>query len=119
MPEGFTVTVKGGRTLWIDDFECQGCGKYFEITLERGQETPVCEECAGELQVIITKPKDWEFKVTKSDRRIIWDEKQVEASHGLDWRETSKRPLREGGCGATQTYDGGARGAYRPVRSDG
>jgi DNA-directed RNA polymerase subunit RPC12/RpoP len=110
MPEGFTVTVKGGRTLWIDDFECQDCGKYFEITLESGQSVPACEECSGELQVVITKPKDWEFKVTKSDRRIIWDEKQIESSHGKDWRETNKRRT-EGGCGARQFYDGGRRGS--------
>jgi putative FmdB family regulatory protein len=119
MPEGFSVTISGGRTIWIDDFECRGCGAYFEIMLRRDEEVRPCPDCGSELQVVITKPKDWEMKVTKSDSRIIWSEKQIEASHGKNWRETSKRPLREGGCGGRQFYDCGARSEYRPVRADG
>lgn len=117
MPEGFTVTVKGGRTLWIDDYQCLNCGKVEEITLGPGEDPGPCE-CGGEREVVIDKPKDWEMKVTKGDGRIIWSEKQIEASHGKSWRETSKRPLREGGCGGRQFYDRGA-GRYRPVGADG
>jgi hypothetical protein len=116
MGKGFTVTVKGGRTLWCDDYECQECGKYWEITTGRDEAVPLCE-CGGKLEVVITKPKDWEFKVTKGDDRIIWSDKQIEASHGKNWRETSARPRREGGCGGRQFYDRGAS-RYRPVGAE-
>jgi len=113
MADGFTVTVKGGRTLWCDDYECVTCGQYFELTTLRDEQVPRCE-CGGELRVVITKPRDWEMKVSRGDDRIIWSDKQIEASHGKDWRETNKRPRKEGGAGARQFYDRGA-GRYRPV----
>jgi hypothetical protein len=114
MGQGFTTTIKGGRTLWCDDYECKACGAYYELTTRREEQVPHCGECGGELEVVITKPKDWEMKVTKSDDRIIWSDKQIESSHGKDWRETNKRRT-EGGCGARQFYDGGSRRGYRPV----
>jgi hypothetical protein len=113
MPEGFTVTVKGGRTLWCDDYQCKSCGRVVEITLAQGEELESCE-CGGELEVVIDKPKAWEFGRPKGDDRIIWSDRQIESSHGKDWRETNKRRT-EGGCGARQHYDRGSHGAYKPV----
>lgn len=116
MPNGFTVTVKGGRTLWYDDFECRDCGKVEEIALRPGETAGPCE-CGGERQVVIDKSKDWEMRVTKGDDRIIWSDNQIEASHGKNWRETSLRPLREGGCGGRQFYDRGAS-RYKTIGVD-
>ncbi|MBT8428306.1 MAG: hypothetical protein KJN79_00190 [Gammaproteobacteria bacterium] len=112
MSEGFTVTVTGGRTIWIDDYRCELCGEISEVALRPGQPLQVCA-CGGDRHVVIDKAKDWEMKVTKGDGRIIWSDKQIESSHGKDWRETSKRPFSEGGAGARQYYDGGA-GRYHP-----
>lgn len=111
--KGFTTKISGGRTVWIDDYRCGLCGKTREIALRCGESPDVCD-CGGKLEVTIDKPKDWEFKTSKGDDRIIWSDRQIEASHGKDWRETSKRPLMEGGAGARQFYDRGAS-HYRPV----
>lgn len=113
MGERFTVKVTGGRTVWIDDYRCGSCGKTREVAIKDGDPVERCE-CGGQLEVTIAKPKDWEMRATKSDSRIIWSDRQIEASHGKDWRQTSARPHKEGGCGARQYYDRGAS-RYRPV----
>lgn len=111
--DGFQIKTTGGRTVWIDDYRCGACGKTRELALGNGESAERCE-CGGVLEIAINKPKNWEFKVTKSDKRIIWSDKQVESSHGKGWRETSKRPFMEGGAGERQVYDRGAA-RYRPV----
>lgn len=113
MADGFTIHTRGGRTVWIDDYRCGACGKTRELTLTAGEQPERCE-CGGQLSVTIQKPRDWEMRATKSDRRIIWSDRQIESSHGKDWRETSARPWKEGGCGGRQYYDRGAS-RYRPV----
>ena len=113
MPDGFDVKITGGRTVWIDDFRCGQCGKTREQALRCGEAPQVCS-CGGAMAVTIDKPKDWDFGASKGDDRIIWNDRQIEASHGKNWRETSKRPHMEGGAGARQYYDRGAS-RYRTV----
>lgn len=57
---------------------------------------PSCPECGSidGLEKIIFAPK-----VTRvaGPSGPIWDEKQIESTHGKNWRETAKNPYREGG----------------------
>ena len=113
MSQGFSVEIKGGRTVWIDDYRCETCGKTREMALRCDEGAGRCE-CGGTLSIAIDKPKNWEMLVTRGDDRIIWSDRQIEASHGKTWRETNNRPHMEGGAGARQIYDRGAT-RYRPV----
>lgn len=92
------------------DVICLQCEKVEEIELPmRGERIiPPCS-CGGERQVTFIKPRP--FNIAEQTG-IIWSEKQVESSHGKDWRETPGSKRGPGGVGEKQYFHKGAGGAW-------
>lgn len=87
------------------DYLCE-CGQQYEADRPYAQrQDPVPCQCGQQAQYIIARaPLIGTEPGPKGDSRVIWDDRQIESSHGQRWRET-KMSHREGGAGSVQYYD--------------
>jgi len=85
----------------FNDYYCPTCDpeavRAEELEVMLADPRPSCRDCGSELDLAPRRAPVGRFPHA---RKIIWSERQVEAEHGRDWRETPtsrKNPTREGG----------------------
>ena len=69
------------------EFECKKCNEELEIVVGLENEDPPCPECGGELLKLISAPNIIRMAPQTG---LIYSDKQIESSHGTDWRRTTK-----------------------------
>jgi hypothetical protein len=90
------------------NYDCE-CGLRYEADRPyESREEPLPCECGKLATYTVAAPMIGTQPGPKGDNRIIWDDRQVEASHGSRWRETPHSD-REGGAGRVMYFDPGRK----------
>lgn len=86
------------------DYRCPICGHEFEAQHKMAEEAPPCEKCgADDAEKVISVPGAIRC-VEGNVGKVFFSDRQVESSHGKNWRETAKNPYRPGGDRARQYF---------------
>ena len=90
----------------IYSYKCQLCGNAFDEhrKIADRHDQPPCpdDKCPGVGELQMSAPMHT-IAPPKGDKRIIWADRQVESSHGKDWRDKGTT-RREGGIGRTTHF---------------
>jgi putative FmdB family regulatory protein len=82
------------------DYQCSGCEQQSEVFHKLDEDPPDCD-CGGKLEKVFRKANVIGFPQPTGP---IYDWNQVHASHGKDWRRTTKTN-RPGGDRKADYYD--------------